>query len=227
MGTIPPPNTGDLHVSVEDLDAAAAYVERLKQYIDDTISYEMERIKERMKGDSNNAQTVPNGTPFGAYEDARHAVAGLTTSTGNMEAHLTDALPESRRAQGGHRGDRQGVPRHRGAQRRQLARRSSGCSSRRRRRPLPAARPPTRTRPEGDVMAGGTWERCVREVTLSADPETVGSVGAGWSNLSTGLTQLRDALVGRSFVGPIAHGPGAPARRWPARDARRLEGQRR
>jgi hypothetical protein len=59
-------------------------------------------------------------------------------------------------------------------------------------------------------MAGGTWERCVREVTLSADPETVGSVGAGWSNLSSGLNQLRDALVGRSFVGPIATGQERP-----------------
>ncbi|MET8309505.1 hypothetical protein [Micromonospora sp. NPDC005173] len=59
-------------------------------------------------------------------------------------------------------------------------------------------------------MAGGTWERCVREVTLSADPETVGSVGVGWSNLSSGLTQLRDALVGRSFVGPIATGVERP-----------------
>lgn len=59
-------------------------------------------------------------------------------------------------------------------------------------------------------MAGGTWERCVREVTLSADPETVGSVGAGWNNLSTGLQHLRDALVGRSFVGPIATGQERP-----------------
>ncbi|WP_328848793.1 hypothetical protein [Micromonospora zamorensis] len=59
-------------------------------------------------------------------------------------------------------------------------------------------------------MAGGTWERCVREVTLSADPETVGSVGMGWSNLSAGLGHLRDALVGRSFVGPIATGQERP-----------------
>ncbi|MBM0231739.1 hypothetical protein JNW91_07620 [Micromonospora sp. STR1_7] len=59
-------------------------------------------------------------------------------------------------------------------------------------------------------MAGGTWERCVREVTLSADPETVGSVGVGWNNLSTGLGYLRDALVGRSFVGPIATGQERP-----------------
>ncbi|MEU1689748.1 hypothetical protein [Micromonospora sp. NPDC005707] len=59
-------------------------------------------------------------------------------------------------------------------------------------------------------MAGGTWERCVREVTLSADPETVGTVGVGWSNLSTGLGYLRDALVGRSFVGPIAPGQERP-----------------
>ncbi|WP_422743381.1 hypothetical protein ACN27B_02890 [Micromonospora sp. WMMD754] len=59
-------------------------------------------------------------------------------------------------------------------------------------------------------MAGGTWERCVREVTLSADPETVGSVGAGWSNLSTALGYLRDSLVGRSFVGPIAPGKERP-----------------
>ncbi|WP_431936825.1 hypothetical protein [Micromonospora sp. RP3T] len=59
-------------------------------------------------------------------------------------------------------------------------------------------------------MAGGTWERCVREVTLAADPETVGSVGVGWSNLSAGLGHLRDALVGRSFVGPIASGQERP-----------------
>ncbi|EWM68085.1 hypothetical protein MCBG_05218, partial [Micromonospora sp. M42] len=59
-------------------------------------------------------------------------------------------------------------------------------------------------------MAGGTWERCVREVTLSADPETVGSVGAGWRNLSTALGHLRDSLVGRSFVGPIAPGQERP-----------------
>ncbi|MEV4122699.1 hypothetical protein [Micromonospora sp. NPDC049645] len=89
MGSIPPPSIGDLHVSVEDLDAAATYVERLRQYIDDTLKYEMERIKERMKGDSNNAQTVPNGTPFGAFEDARMQWRALETSTANMEAHLT------------------------------------------------------------------------------------------------------------------------------------------
>ncbi|MEW2431283.1 hypothetical protein AB0877_24995 [Micromonospora sp. NPDC047644] len=89
MGSIPPPSIGDLQVSVEDLDAAATYVERLRQYIDDTIKYEMERIKERMKGDSNNAQTVPNGTPFGAYEDARMQWRALEASTANMEAHLT------------------------------------------------------------------------------------------------------------------------------------------
>ncbi|MGW5672689.1 hypothetical protein [Micromonospora sp. NPDC003776] len=59
-------------------------------------------------------------------------------------------------------------------------------------------------------MAGGTWERCVREVTLSADPDTVGSVGVGWNNLGTGLGHLRDALVGRSFVGPIAPGTERP-----------------
>ncbi|OKI49914.1 hypothetical protein [Micromonospora sp. CB01531] len=88
MGDIRPPATGDLHVSVEDLDAAAEYVERLKQYVDDTIGYEMERIKERMKGDSNNAQAVPNGTPFGAYEDARMQWQALTRSTANMELHL-------------------------------------------------------------------------------------------------------------------------------------------
>ncbi|MEU7922801.1 hypothetical protein ACGFIP_30730 [Micromonospora zamorensis] len=88
MGSLPPPNTGDLHVSVEDLDAAAAYVERLKQYVEDTLSYEMERIKERMKGDSNNAQAVPNGTPFGAFEDARLQWRTLETSTANMELHL-------------------------------------------------------------------------------------------------------------------------------------------
>ncbi len=59
-------------------------------------------------------------------------------------------------------------------------------------------------------MAGGTWERCVREVTLSADPETVGSVGVGWNSLSIGLGYLRDSLVGRSFVGPIAPGTERP-----------------
>ncbi|MET7950657.1 hypothetical protein [Micromonospora sp. NPDC005324] len=89
MGNIPPPSIGDLQVSVEDLDAAATYIERLRQYIDDTLKYEMERIKERMKGDSNNAQTVPNGTPFGAYEEARMQWRALETSTVNVEAHLT------------------------------------------------------------------------------------------------------------------------------------------
>ncbi|MET9301739.1 hypothetical protein ABZX66_20690 [Micromonospora aurantiaca] len=59
-------------------------------------------------------------------------------------------------------------------------------------------------------MAGATWERCVREVTLSADPYTVGVVGSGWSNLSTALGHLRDSLVGRSFVGPIAAGQERP-----------------
>ncbi|NES12419.1 MULTISPECIES: hypothetical protein [Micromonospora] len=88
MGDIRPPDTGDLQVSVEDLDAAAQYVERLKQYVDDTISYEMERIKERMKGDSTNSQAVANGTPFGAYEDARMQWQALTKSTANMEMHL-------------------------------------------------------------------------------------------------------------------------------------------
>ncbi|MEV4202061.1 hypothetical protein [Micromonospora globbae] len=88
MGDIRPPDVGDLTVSVEDLDAAAAYVERLKQYVDETITYEMERIKERMKGDSEHGQTVPNGTPFGAYEDARMQWQALTTSTANMEAHI-------------------------------------------------------------------------------------------------------------------------------------------
>ncbi|WP_030487942.1 hypothetical protein [Micromonospora chokoriensis] len=56
----------------------------------------------------------------------------------------------------------------------------------------------------------GTWERCVREVTLAADPETVGALSGGWSNLSTSLGYLRDALVGRSFVGPIASGTERP-----------------
>ncbi|MFU8850719.1 hypothetical protein ACNAW0_07005 [Micromonospora sp. SL1-18] len=59
-------------------------------------------------------------------------------------------------------------------------------------------------------MAGRTWERCVREVTLTADPETVGSVSVGWNNLSTTLGYLRDSLVGRSFVGPIAPGTERP-----------------
>lgn len=56
----------------------------------------------------------------------------------------------------------------------------------------------------------GTWEQCVREVTLSADPDLVGEVGVGWNNLSTTLGYLRDALVGRSFVGPIAPGAVRP-----------------
>jgi hypothetical protein len=59
-------------------------------------------------------------------------------------------------------------------------------------------------------MAGGSWEQCVREVTLSADPETVGSVGMGWKNLSEGLGNLLSALVGRDFVGPIAPGQARP-----------------
>ncbi|MFJ8582390.1 hypothetical protein [Micromonospora sp. NPDC093277] len=55
-----------------------------------------------------------------------------------------------------------------------------------------------------------TWEQCVREVTLSADPETVGNVSTGWNGLSTALGYLRDSLVGRSFVGPIASGTERP-----------------
>ena len=85
---INPPDTGDLHVSVEDLDAAAEYIECLKQYVEDTISWEMERIKENMKGDSNSPQIVSNGTPFGAFADARLQWQALERSTANMEAHL-------------------------------------------------------------------------------------------------------------------------------------------
>ncbi|MFD6608638.1 hypothetical protein ACFWD1_07090 [Micromonospora chalcea] len=47
-------------------------------------------------------------------------------------------------------------------------------------------------------------------MTLSADPDLVGEVGVGWNNLSTTLGYLRDALVGRSFVGPIAPGAARP-----------------
>ncbi|WP_328375785.1 hypothetical protein [Micromonospora zamorensis] len=47
-------------------------------------------------------------------------------------------------------------------------------------------------------------------MTLAADPETVGALSGGWSNLSTSLGYLRDALVGRSFVGPIASGAERP-----------------
>ena len=63
-------------------------------------------------------------------------------------------------------------------------------------------------------MAGATWERCVREVTLSADPYTVGLVGSGWSNLSTALGHLRASLVGRSVVGPIAAGLPSAESTW-------------
>ena len=52
------------------------------------------------------------------------------------------------------------------------------------------------------VMAERSWEQCVREVTLSADAETVGSVGLGWHRLSTALGYLRDELVGGSVAGP-------------------------
>lgn len=89
MVDIRPPDTGDLTVSVADLDAAAAYVERLKQYVDDTIKYQMERINERMKGDSGATPAVANGTPFGAFEDARMQWQSLTRSTANMQAHIT------------------------------------------------------------------------------------------------------------------------------------------
>ena len=48
-------------------------------------------------------------------------------------------------------------------------------------------------------------------MTLAADPETVGArLSGGWSKLSTSLGYLRDALVGRSFVGPIASGTERP-----------------
>lgn len=52
------------------------------------------------------------------------------------------------------------------------------------------------------VMPERSWEQCVREVTLSADSETVGSVGLGWHRLSTALGYLRDELVGGSVVDP-------------------------
>ncbi|MET8203739.1 hypothetical protein [Micromonospora taraxaci] len=39
----------------------------------------------------------------------------------------------------------------------------------------------------------GTWERCVREVTLAADPETVGALSGGWNCLSTSPWHLKDA----------------------------------
>ncbi|MEU7753724.1 hypothetical protein [Micromonospora sp. NPDC049171] len=47
-------------------------------------------------------------------------------------------------------------------------------------------------------------------MTLAADSETVGALSVGWSNLFTSLGYLRDALVGRSFVGPIAPGTERP-----------------
>jgi hypothetical protein len=59
-------------------------------------------------------------------------------------------------------------------------------------------------------MANVAWERCVREVTLSANPEVVGSLAGGWTNLATAFTHLRDALVGRAFVGPVAPGEQRP-----------------
>ncbi|MEH0938795.1 hypothetical protein [Micromonospora psammae] len=89
MGDIRPPDTGDLTVSVADLDAAAAYVERLKQYVDDTIGYQMQRIQERMKGDGGAAGAPgANGTPFGGFEDARLQWQALVRSTAHMESHI-------------------------------------------------------------------------------------------------------------------------------------------
>ncbi|MGC4895190.1 hypothetical protein [Micromonospora sp. DT31] len=85
---INPPDTGDLQVSVEDLDAAAEYIERLKQYVEDTISWEMEQIKLKMKGDNNSPQIVAGGTPFGAYGEAQLQWQALERSTANMEFHL-------------------------------------------------------------------------------------------------------------------------------------------
>jgi hypothetical protein len=82
------PNVGDLSVSVEDLDSAVTYIERLMQYVDDVINDEMARIKERMKGDAENPPVVPNATPFGAFEDARMQWNTLVTSTANMEASI-------------------------------------------------------------------------------------------------------------------------------------------
>ena len=87
MGSIPPPNIGDLHVSVEDLDAAAAYVERLRQYIDDTISTRWNASR----ADEGRQQQRPDRSerhPLRRVRGRRHAVADLETSTANMEAHL-------------------------------------------------------------------------------------------------------------------------------------------
>lgn len=89
MGDIYPPNVGDLSVSVEDLDAAAEYIERLRQYVDDVIIAEMNRVKERMNGDCDTNAVVPNGTPFGGFEDARIQWKTLVESTGNMEVWLS------------------------------------------------------------------------------------------------------------------------------------------
>ena len=88
MSRIGPPDTAGLSVSVEDLAAAAEFIDRLQQYVDGTIRHEMDDIRKRMKGDGADARTVPDGTPFGAYEDARQQWETLTRSTENMELHL-------------------------------------------------------------------------------------------------------------------------------------------
>ncbi|HEX5598798.1 MAG TPA: hypothetical protein VFX61_22675 [Micromonosporaceae bacterium] len=89
MGEINPPILDDLSVSVEDLEAAVTYIERLQQYVDDVIVNEMERINMRMTGDSESRSVVPNATPFGAFEDARIQWKSLASSTANMQGSLT------------------------------------------------------------------------------------------------------------------------------------------
>lgn len=42
-----------------------------------------------MNGDSDSFAVVPNGTPFGAFEEARIQWKTLVESTGNMEARLS------------------------------------------------------------------------------------------------------------------------------------------
>jgi hypothetical protein len=86
MGDVRPPDTGNLQVSVEDLDAAAEYIERLKQYVEDTLKFEMERIRKRMVPETPPA--VRDGTPFGGFDDALRQWRALETSTANMEQHL-------------------------------------------------------------------------------------------------------------------------------------------
>ena len=183
----------------------------------------------RMKGDSNNAQTVPNGTPFGAYEDARHAVAGTgARPRRTWRAHLTTL---SQKLAGLKEGTEDIAKAFRDTEARNAAtgKEIERLLDWRRRRPLPAARPPTRTRPGGGRHG---WRNLgavrPRGDALRRTRRRSERSGGGGATSPPALT-LAAGRAGRAIVRrpdrarvtERPHAGGLPGH------ARRLEGQRR